>query len=393
MLPLRARCLPLIACTLLLPAVTTATTARQAALGGGEFIEDDRNVLRWYASLVDYPDEITVEAGHFTLPEGWHDVSGQRVSGPGLGFQHQLDATGRWGTAAVWWHGHGDDADPGSLGRDRLGSTWTGIWARRFGSVQGAVMARRGSGDQTNAGTAFDRTRTEVGLGLRWDIAPGAYLDLAGESRHHTEITTRDDGTVNDVLDRSGNSRGLRARAFVRLGDATALVPLLEYVDEDRPTAHPDPANERALRGHLLKVGAGLNWYPDADHFLLVAADHTHGHADRLGGDPDASLDVLDGKRWDAVALTAGFETRFRYWLMFRGSFRYEAVSETSADGLADDDWARFGVNVGAAVQLGPADLDFAISDREPRPFAGAWGTDLPIDPSTWLAVTCRWRY
>ncbi len=48
-----------------------ATTARVTSLGGGDFLEDDHNVQRWYGSLSDYPNLFLLEAGHFTLPEGW----------------------------------------------------------------------------------------------------------------------------------------------------------------------------------------------------------------------------------------------------------------------------------------------------------------------------------
>ncbi|MCB1184039.1 hypothetical protein KDM41_11450 [bacterium] len=365
-----------------------ATSARLAALGGGAYLEDDANVLRWYGSVVDYPDALVLDLGHFTLPEGWHDTAGARVSGPALGAHVQPDSAGVWGVIAAYWHERGDDTDPGSLARDRLGATGTLVWGRRFGAVQPALLVRASRREDVNPYNRLG-TRTEFGAGLRWDVADGAYLDLAGETRRHEETVTEGPG----VDTAGGDGLGLRARAFLRVGEHTALVPLLDWIAADRPVAAPAADLARSVRGQRLQVGAGLNWYPDPDHVMVVSAEHAHTHVDLRGAAWDDAPAGIAGRRRDTWALAAGFESRFRHWLMFRGSFRYADVSEVSADGAFRDDWARFTVNLGAAVQLGPADLDLAICDREPRPLAGDTDPALAVDPSTWLGLTLRWRY
>ncbi len=378
-----------------------ATSARVAGLAGGEFIEDDRNVQRWYGSLGDYANLIFLEGGHFTLPEGWHDSNGRRVSGPGLGAHVELGESARWGTAAFFLNGQGDDVDPGSLARDRMGTTWSAMWTRSFGSLQPTLMYRRGSstGEATveaavPAGLvrSWDRARTEYGLGVRWDLSESAYLDLAGELRQHREQTTVADPfiTVPGPELTSSSSFGLRARSFVRLNPTMALVPLVEYLHEDRPLSAPSPIVAQGLDGRLVKVGAGLNWYPDPDHFLVLSWDYIHADADYLetplAGDPS----VRSTQRWNSLSLTMGFETRFQYWLTFRGSFRYEPVALKGPDAAESDDFATFMVNLGAAIQLGNYDLDLALTDQEPRSVAGYHGHTLFGNPATWLTVSLR---
>lgn len=378
-----------------------ATTARLASLGGGAFIEDDRNVQRWYGSLGDYPNLLFVEGGHFTLPEGWHDERGRRVSGPGLGAHVALDGEGHWGTAAFFLNDRGDDVDPGGLARDSLETTATAMWTRRFGAVQPTLMVRHGSATgeavQTSGGPgavvrSWERSRTEFGLGLRWDLAAGAYLDLAGEVRDHSEQTTATESQIV-VVGREWTSRssiGLRSRAFLRLNPTLALVPLLEYVNEDRPVAAPSPLTGRRLDGQSLKIGSALNWYPDPDHLLILGLDFLHGTRKILEVSDNTPPSVYAAQQWDSLSLTVGFETRFQYWLTFRGSFRYEPVA-VADDGIGQPaDFTTFMVNLGAAIQLGDYDLDLALTDQEPRSVAGYYGHSLFGNPATWVAVTAR---
>ncbi len=390
------------AATLLSVPPAQATTARMASLGGGDFIEDDHNVQRWYGSLGDYPDLLLVEGGHFTLPAGWHDNNGQRISGPGLGLHLGLDAAGRWGTAALFLNDQGDDVDPGSLARDHMGTTWAALWSRSFGAVQPTLILRRGTDNgEATVNTdglirSWDRSRTEVGLGLRWDVSDGTYLDLAGEVRRHREQTTVHDTelTVAGPTHGSDGSFGLRARAFIRLNPTMALVPLVEYLREDRPLSAQSPIINTNLDGHLVKLGTGLNWYPDPDHFLVLGVDYLHGEADFFET-PSGSDPILDSApRWDSLSLTLGFESRFQYWLTFRGSLRYEPVDLNETDTVGPDDiaadFATFRVNLGAAIQLGNYDLDLALTDQEPGSVAGYYGHSLFDNPDNWLTMTLR---
>ncbi len=97
-----------------------------------------------------------------------------------------------------------------------------------------------------------------------------------------------------------------------------------------------------------------------------------------------------NSRRWNSLSLTAGFESRFRYWLTFRGSFRYEPVDLTESLAPETEEFATFMVNLGAAIQLGNYDLDLALTDQEPRSVAGYYGHSLFGNPATWLTASLR---
>ena len=379
-----------------------ATTARLYSLGGGDFIEDAHNVQRWYGSLGDYPNLLTLESGHFTLPEGWHDSDAHRVSGPGLGLHLALDKKRSWGTIGFFLSGQGDDLDPGSANRDGLGTTWSAMWTRRLGPVQPTLMVRHGqdTGEDiipapgsASLERSWDRSRTEYGLGVRWDLSEGAYLDLAGELReHHEQTNVADpDFTVTGPAVSSTGSVGLRSRAFVRLTPSLALVPLVEYLHEDRPTFAFSPFATTGLNARLLKIGTGLNWYPDADHFLVLSLDYINGDVDYWKTPLDKT--TIDSRSWSSLSLTMGFESRFQYWLTFRGSLRYEPVNLAETSANTPDDFDTFMVNLGAALQLGNYELDLALTDQEPRSVAGYYGNSLFGNPTTWLTLSFLYHW
>ncbi len=372
-----------------------ATTARITALGGGDFMEDDHNVLRWYGSLGDYPDQVSLESGHFNLPDGWHDGLGRLTSGPALGAHLKLGGQHDWGTLAVYANAQGHDIDSGGLAADRMPTTGTVIWARRFGRMQPALTVRssRDSGSQEGVPTlGWERSRTEYGAGLRWDLNAGAYLDLAGEIRRHSEQTSASTGPQTTAGDRrtSSGSFGLRARMFVRLNPTLALVPVVSYVHEGRPLSAPTPAVDTDLRGDLVMVGTGLNWYPDPDHLLIASLDYVSARSDHLAGVSGSVLTVENSRRWDSLSLTMGFESRFRYWLTFRGSVRYQPVNLTETALGEPGDFAALMMNLGAAFQLGPYDLDLAVAEREPQAVVGDYGHTAAEAPTTWLSATFR---
>ncbi|MCP5114792.1 MAG: hypothetical protein GY953_28520, partial [bacterium] len=199
------------------------------------------------------------------------------------------------------------------------------------------------------------------------------------------EITIR-----RDAENTSSGSFGLRSRAFVRLGPATALVPVLAFVHEDRPLHAPSPIADVNLNGQQVKVGAGLNWYPDPDHFLVVGLDYLHADVDHLTITTDLQELPEITRSWSSLALSAGFESRFRYWLTFRGSFRYEPVDLTESWRSTTEEFATFMVNLGAAIQLGSYDLDLALTDQEPRSVTGYYGHSLFGHPATWLTASVR---
>jgi hypothetical protein len=118
--------------------------------------------------------------------------------------------------------------------------------------------------------------------------------------------------------------------------------------------------------------------------------DYVHGETTYLvtpeGGNPV----IKDSSRWDSVSFHLGFESRFQYWLTFRGSLRYEPVDLMVLDPSEQQNFATFMVNFGAAIQLGDYDLDLAVTDQEPRSVTGYYGHSLFDNPATWVTASFR---
>jgi hypothetical protein len=395
---------------------TTATTARQNSLGGSAgFFEDESNVLRWSGSLSEYSGLVVLESGHFNLPWGYHDSGGLPASGPGAGLHLALDQTGSWGTAAIYLHARGDDSDLGNLHRDRLDAGVALLYGRTIGTVQTTILYRHSGRDDSvtepaaipdPATTELERTRQDIGLGLRLDLNEAAYLDLAGEVHGWRQRTVyrgfdgsaepRDTGELT-----SWNSFGLRARCFIRLGARTALVPLAEYIKDDRPL----PANfavDRNIDGRLWRLGCGLNFFPDTDGFLLGSVEYVDGRADQLYLTEISEDRFAWRKDWQDLRLRIGWETRLNPWVSVRGSGTYQHLRQENSQldptqAPEDDPGAitldNLRLSAGLGIHLGPTDLDLALTDTEPYPGEVFQGESGDPETTNWLAATLRWRF
>ncbi|MBU8870045.1 MAG: hypothetical protein KOO60_04110 [Gemmatimonadales bacterium] len=389
-----------------------ATTGRIQALGGnGAFFEDEANILRWYGSLGDYPSQAVLEAGHFNLPWGYHNETGEILSGPGLGVHRFFGNEGNLGTAALYFHGRSPDTDPGSLVRSPLKNTVTALFCRPLGVVSTTLVFRRATSATTHtlAGIQIDdpvaldvdHSRTEFGGGVRLDLSASAYLDLAGEFRHSIirEAQTTLAGLLSDNERCSTGSFNLRSRAFLQLGPKAALVPVTEIIVSDEPLPFRLGANTESMAGHLVRIGCGLNYYPDTDKLLLLSLDYLNGRNEFTNIMSDANR-LTWARDWNSFTLGLGAETRFLSWLTFRGSFSYEHLSRSEAwlnevifSGQLhemDQDSDTLRAYLGAGLHVGSFDLDLALSENFPRTPAGYLGHELFPDDNNWLTATLR---
>lgn len=377
-----------------------ATAPRLDALGtAGDYLEDDANAVRWIGSLGDYDDAVTVDFGHFNIYTGYHDGQNRLVSGPGLTVNRHLGEG--WGVVQASVHTVGNYAETGSLYRDRLEENYGLIYNRLIGPVQAGVSYRRLRGDREQllgsltVGTVS--LQQEVGLGLRMDLGEGAYLDVAGQWRATSEEFTAeaDQELVQRHKAESDGSLGLRARVFLRLGERTALAPVAEYLGEDRPVQRQSLEFFPAIDGRVLRLGCGLDFFPDTDRLLVVVADFLDGHAEYTVDGAYADLYPAWTHDWTAWSLLTGWETRYLPWLTLRGSVGYRlnrgndmpAAMLTSGTSLDYDDLF---YTLGAGLHLGAWDLDAALSEQEPQPVFGDWGPTFYGYRTTWLSVAVR---
>jgi hypothetical protein len=393
---------------MLIPVQGLATSTRVNSLGGSAgFFEDDNNVLRWCGSLGDYPDLALIETGHFDLSNGYDDEWGKTVSGPGGGVHVRFDEAGRWGTGGLYFHGRADDSDPGSLHRGYLGGSVTALYGRDFGGVSGGVFFRhtadtefQSAGDQVvRIESGYERSRNDLGLGVRLDLATTAYLDVAGDIRQLSDRAYGHDPThldwETDSFD-SWNNFGLRARAFVGLNDRLALTPLLEYVHEDYTgTAFANAGLYREYsenKGRLFRLGAGLNFFVDADNLLLFSAEYLDGKVDHDIHGLDGTTDDVWREDYTVFLMRLAFETRLAHWITVRASTGYEHF-DNGGDLKYPETGEHIPLGLGVGLHAGSLALDLALTDREPQGLS-RYSASLPaVESSTWLSITLSYGF
>ena len=396
------------------PQPARATEARLIALGGvGDYIEDDRNVRRWYGSLLDYADLWALDSGAFGI-DGYPRYQGLRQSGPAVGIHGRLDRAGTWGTFGLYADSRDHVGLAGSLASDTF---ITGkrhvLYGRAIGSVQTVVgvsfadaESETGGGSQPVVQHEF--ARTDLELGLRFDAAETLYLDLAGEVRRYGQAN-RTDGPLGDWSsgDRvAWGNIGLRGRAFYGLGDRTALVPVVEYLHEDRPASNDLAYTSQDLSGHLWRCGVGLNFLPDLDSLVFLQAEALTSEVNLQRDVHEPALEARSYHRrtWRSYNVILGWEKRFQSWLTVRASTGYRFVEDEVADWAADPGGAtpaattrskRIPLSVGLGGHLGAWDLNLAVTSERPLTSPLTLPTDFFIDQgsATWVAVTLSSRF
>jgi len=353
-----------------------ATTARIHALGGdGDLFEDAAGITRWYGSLADYPDHLVLDSGSFNIPDGYWMFASEKINGPAAGLVRHLDEAGRWGTVGLFWRDLDTDHDL-FLENNRLRENLQALYGRRLGPVDATLSYGHGNWRVHDGAEVRDYSAHTFGLGARLDLSTTAYLDVAWDLRR---TSRRDEGDES--------IHNLRGRAFVGVTERTILVPLAEWIREERvhpfsAVIDPQPADHR-----LTRLGVGLNFLPDTDHLLLLGLLYEDGRRHYAGYH----------EAWDAWLLRSGFESRISSWLTVRGGLTYTHHDvRTDLPPIQDPwQWLNQGdpilrVNLGAAVHLGPADLDMAFGERYPRrAFLGR-----TFEPQKhWLSASLRWLY
>ena len=391
------------------PAGGLASSTRINSLGGsGGFFEDDNNVLRWCGSLGDYPDLVIIETGHFDLTSGYDDDWGKTLSGPGGGVHARFDKAGRWGTGGLYFHGRADDSDPGSLHRSYLGASVTALYSKQIAGISGGLMFRHTADTEFRSidtgsipiETGFERSRDDIGLGARMDLSDNAYLDVAADVRHISDRAYGYDPTNLDwdtgTMD-SWNNYGLRARAFIGLNDRLALSPLGEYISEDfTGTSFAGAGLFREIsdnKGRMFRFGAGLNFFVNADNFLLFSAEYLDGQVDHTIRDLDGDIDYFWREDYSVLLMRLAFETRLAHWITVRASSGYEHVNNQGDLSHNPSPGEHIPLGLGVGLHVGSLALDLALTDREPRGLSRFSATLPVVESSTWLSITLSYGF
>ena len=386
----------LLAALIIITASAHATTTRVRSLGGqSDYLEDDSGVLRWYGSLVDYPQLATIDLGDWS-----HDTGDIEHAAGGL--HYQFDEAGKWGTAATYFGDDLPEPDPG--GWFRL------LWARRFGKVSLGATFRGTSHSAASSGPPEHFLQGEsqfihdLGLGARWDLSDRLYADLAAEIREgeidyydaEHGITVEDDGGFD--------SYGLRGRLFHGLNKNAAAIYRLEWYRDRRAVTDPTMNDLVDLDARTFKVGLGFNILPDPDNLVLASVDYDRREEDRRARHPFFADWTEAYRLWWRLDMRVGVESRLLPWLTLRAAASYRrTVDELALTYTWPDDYAvrsydykidvRTPVVVGVGLHFGSFDADLAINDSALYdPNAGSARRDVGED-DTFTSLTLRYAF
>ncbi len=378
-----------------LPAAATSTRLLSMG-GGGDYCEDADNIRRWPGTLATYPDLLLLELG---------EQYGSSVTGQGLGAHLSLDGAGRYGVAGLWLYDDDPEQDV------RL------MWSLKRGAWQ--IGLQHAYGNRVRANRAndswFENARWNLGAGLRWEIAPRTWIDLACEG-----TDTRDTVNVDYIpvvhVDRDMDSFGLRWRLFHGLSENLALVPCVvwertlnyELVEADwfgrildRGTIDDDGYGVHYLSDtSLFSGGLGLVLLPDPDRMLQASL--TWSRTERELSDPAEGVAVqLLGQDVSTTALTVrlGGEARVLHWLTVRGgAWKTMSVSDvtshwsdtifwsTAYRNVSDDD---MDASLGIGLHLGDFLADLVVTDTAPFR-AGGLLTGTSGGNALWSRITLQ---
>ncbi|MDD5718403.1 MAG: hypothetical protein PHQ53_01790 [Candidatus Krumholzibacteria bacterium] len=350
-----------------------ATSGRLRSLGGqADFLEDDANVLRWYGSLIDYPQQVVLELGDLN-----HDTGGSltsRLNRQGGGLHAQFDPAGRWGTGAAYF---GED-----LPLPERGGWINLVWARRFGRI-GMGAAFRGT-SFSEAGNRNDEDLDgqscfthSLGLGLRWDLTSDLYADIALEASQ-VEVDYFNNPRGITISENGGwDNFAARGRVFHELTERLAAVYRLDWSRQERPLVDNAFDDLVDLDADIFRGGAGLNYLPDADRLLIVSVDFDRREEDRRARHPIFARYERGRRDWWRLDVRCGVEARLLPWLSVRAASRYRRTVDES---LVSYDWSggyrestysyairvETPVTVGVGLHVGPFDGDVVFNDIAP---------------------------
>lgn len=389
-------------------APAAASTARLAALGGGDYLDDERGVLRWYPDLVDHGGLAVFDLGRFDTGGGgqpWSD----RIEGQAGGVHARFDEAGRWGSLAAYFHGQAVQSAAGQVHADYHGGSISLVYARGFGTFDlGAAF--RGTSFASFSGTegpdsaGREDYRHDWGLGARWRVRDGLAVEVAGE-RRGTIHRTLDEARAMVYLGAGGkDSYSLRGRARWQVSPAVAITPLAAYARDIADIYSLQLQDVADLDGYLLQVGFGVEVARHGDGLMIFSAEYRDGKDDHAGrGSIYRRYDTQD-RRWFTLLVRAGVEEPVLPWLTLRASIQYRRVDDEAHlelrgenEPAAYQDDARIAVTtplgLGLTAAAGRFRLDAAYNDQAPLSLATVPDANAPREAANFATVSLRYLY
>ncbi len=387
-----------------------ATTARLSALGmSPDWITDERESIRWYASGVDHSNVAAMDLGRFDTGGGGQTWS-ERISGQSGGVHVKFDEAGKWGTVVTYFNSEAVQGSAGHVNGDFPGGSIKIMYALPLGPIDlgasfGGSSYHKSQNSDDTWGTFRSDFRHDLGFGMRWRIRPGLRLELAGE-RRQVQMDLSDDRRGIRHSFNAADSFGVRGRLRVQLSEKVSLVPLLDYTRDivDIYSLQLDDAAH--LDGWLLRAGFAFQVKNPDQTNLFFSGEYRDGKDNHQSiGSAYRKYDVQE-REWYSYHARVAVETPLNSWLTLRASVQYRRTADSSflawpaPDGFETLDWEKSHevrvetpLGVGAAASLGNFTLDAAYNDKAPLSLTRVPDANTPRESANFATLSLRYRF
>jgi hypothetical protein len=349
-----------------------AGTARQLALGGDSaYFTDSANILQWYSSLANYPNQLAIELGDLSNDTESY-LNSQGVMGHGGGLHAQLGNDGSWGTMAFYFQDRLDNA--------LTDGAFNMLWSRDLGPIQIGLGGHFTTHGRSRVGTGVgDRVDSQYfhqyGLGLSGVVFSGFRLEVAGEI---TNTLASNSGALYDLRPTNEwSTYGFRARGFYDMNPELTLVPLVSYSREiqgDYDDVVGGPVDRDA---YTTRLGLGGHLKVRPNQLLLLSCEYRSGSEYlnlRYDGAGSSAWDNSD-RYFYQIRCRAGVESPVLSWLTVRASVSYIRIHDDQyrfddGEGARTEHMVLEGVNTPIALGVGlhyqSWAADFTFNDTAP---------------------------
>ena len=363
--------------------VAFATTARVNSLAGtGDYLNDDSNVFRWYATLPSYSNLVMAEVGSF---------NGYNAYDQALGFTYACGEDGAYGTWGIFLMSNlMDEAFYSQVSHTAppMGEDIPGVpvnkfaihWGKEFdGLALGLAFTRSDKGEEDTtpdspapAHPNYNMSYTTLGAGVRMDVGESAYADFA------VTMGLAGGGLTDSTEFDKKMSLNFAGRMFWEWKEYATIVPVIDFGMYEFALDNADPINNDPLdpteafghgeKGNWFNLGVACNMDVNTNNMLLFGVEIAKIKSEPSLPDTSTS-DWDETSAWALPSIFLGLETDVKPWLTVRMAARKtlwkETVKEIDGGEIMETD-AEFEWFLGCGFHVAEFDIDCEVGAEAP---------------------------
>jgi hypothetical protein len=346
------------------------TTSRVRSLAhSGDYLNDDSNVFRWYATLPSYSNLVMAEVGTYSGYDAYHQA---------LGITHACGEDGQYGTFAVFLMDNVTDDGfymTSPLGMmthpfDMPDNKFAIQWGKEFEGLALGLGFTRSDEGMSN-GYAANISFTTFGGGIRTDLGDNAYADLALTFGMAGGENIIDDAGAPDTSDfDKKNVLDVAARIFYEWKDYVTLVPLFDFQMMEFALENPsyEPHGEK---GTAFRFGLAMNMDVNTNNMIIFGVEYQRMKFEpSVAADPDDDPEAFS--EYTAAYLPTfrlALESDVKPWMTARVGAMKSLVKETYKDAGGEEvsytdsffDWY-----LGVGFHIAEFDIDCELGEETP---------------------------